>query len=1138
MAEPTELTRHVEAYIDTSRSPAQQAAALEAIASLLKSGRLTIEAMVREMGLYLTTTDAIIRAKGILLLAEVLSCLSSNPLDKITIHSLITFFTERLADWKALRGALVGCLALMRRNDQVGRVTLDDAKAVLESFLESLHVQSLGQHDRKLCFELLECLLENYSDAVIPLGNQVIDGLCESIDMEKDPECLMLAFHIVKLAAQLFPDPDGPLACVAEELFEILGHYFPIHFTHQKAEDLNITRDNLSSSLMLAFSSTPLFEPFAVPLLLEKLSSDLPSAKVDALKYLNHCSLKYGPERMAKHAEAIWRLLKDTILLSLRELILSFSPESLDTLETPRNEIADGALTFLETAVAQNNDLFLNLILGDADVNLIIQSISSYKSYTEISSEMKERVHAVGRILAVSAKTSIASCNRVFGSIRPCLLEALGISVRDLYGNHPHGHEHVDSEEISFGALFLSVLLLEASRDLIVGSEKATFLPNSGPEASHSIFQGFATGFERAFISTMSRNNYTEVSNPHVFLGVKGLQIFATFPGGLLPIQGSLFEDILTMLVSVVTQNCKNEWLWTLAMKALVNIGSYIFKYHQPEKGPSFMAIVVEKISSLLTSTELGMPYPLKLEAASNVGMIEMNYMLRIVRGVEEALFTNLSEIYTQVNIKSAEETVQLLHCYSTKILPWMQESGGTEQVPMQFVAALLSQIEGCNDLSSVAEEKGIMDATMEAVKFAVGSCSEASQNIIVEKTCSILSSSSYFSVDEYSFPTLPIEMEGLLSTNELESMPAKEKWVLSLFASVIIALHPTTHISNVRAAIHLFMRTFLKGHIPSAQALGSIVNKLCPRQNGERVPSDCSLEEAIDLIFNLSMRYPGKSKITLSDICHAASTNKSLQISALVGLAWIGKGLLMRGHDKVKDITMIFLECFLPTDGMSSKQASPEEEQDQNLHSSVMKYAADSFRILMSDSEDCLNRRFHPIIRPLYKQRFFSIMLPIFQSLFVKCDSSLTRSLLYRAFAHVVCEAPLIAVLGEAKKLIPLLVDAILIFSKDDAGKDLMYSLLLVLSGILMDKNGQDAVIDNASMIINCLISSITYPHMMPVRETGLQCLFAMSTLPHTRVYPLRTQVLQAIARVLDDPKRVVRLEAVRCRQAWSFLC
>lgn len=127
---------------------------------------------------------------------------------------------------------------------------------------------------------------------------------------------------------------------------------------------------------------------------------------------------------------------------------------------------------------------------------------------------------------------------------------------------------------------------------------------------------------------------------------VKGLQIFATFPGHLSAFQDNLFEDILTMLVSIVTQNFKCEWLWNLALKALVNIGFYINKYNQSDKAPSFMAAVVEKITSLLTSTDPGMPYPLKLEAVSDVGIIGVNYMLRIIQGIEVVLFTNLSEIY------------------------------------------------------------------------------------------------------------------------------------------------------------------------------------------------------------------------------------------------------------------------------------------------------------------------------------------------------------------------------------------------------------------------------------------------------------------------------------------------------------
>lgn len=101
------------------------------------------------------------------------------------------------ADWKALRGAIVGCLALLRRKADVGIVTNFEAKSVAQSYLQNLQVQSLGQHDRKvnpwiifvsitnhvwlfyyhvsnslqLSFQLMECLLDRYSSAIEDLVN-------------------------------------------------------------------------------------------------------------------------------------------------------------------------------------------------------------------------------------------------------------------------------------------------------------------------------------------------------------------------------------------------------------------------------------------------------------------------------------------------------------------------------------------------------------------------------------------------------------------------------------------------------------------------------------------------------------------------------------------------------------------------------------------------------------------------------------------------------------------------------------------------------------------------------------------------------------------------------------------------------
>lgn len=52
------------------------------------------------------------------------------------------------ADWKALRGALVGCLALVKRKSSGGAVTANDAKAIAESFAANVQVQSFAQQDR------------------------------------------------------------------------------------------------------------------------------------------------------------------------------------------------------------------------------------------------------------------------------------------------------------------------------------------------------------------------------------------------------------------------------------------------------------------------------------------------------------------------------------------------------------------------------------------------------------------------------------------------------------------------------------------------------------------------------------------------------------------------------------------------------------------------------------------------------------------------------------------------------------------------------------------------------------------------------------------------------------------------------
>ncbi|KAL9323079.1 hypothetical protein ACSQ67_011132 [Phaseolus vulgaris] len=1122
MAESTQLTRHIESYVDaSSSSPSLQVASLNAVASLVKTDVLPLEALVKELGMYLTTTDDVIRARGILLLAEVITRTESKPIDRATIHSLVGFFKERLADWRAVRGALLGCLALIRRKSVLGIVTSTDAKAIAQSFFQYMQVQSLGQSDRKLCFELLDCLLERYPDAITPLwsraadpksrimGDGLIYGICEAIDAEKDPECLMLAFRIVQSWAQLYPESSGLLATYAKDVFDILEPYFPIHFTHPTNADTPVQRDDLSRSLMSAFSSTPLFEPFVIPLLLEKLSSSLHSAKIDSLKYLRVCSSKYGAERIAKYASSIWSSIKDILSTYLGEPDFSLNIAPVDGIGFPENEFVVEALSLLQQLIVQNSSLLVCLIVDDEDVNIIFNTIASYEIYDAIPGQEKKKLHAIGRILYIAAKSTVTSCNAVFESLFSKIMDNLGVSVSNI--DSSANGDISSSQRVKIGFLYLCIELLVGFRELIVGSEEPALQYVIEHETCCTMLHSFSSSLFNAFGLVLAESADRCPLDPDTYIGVKGLQILAMFHSDVFSMQTSIFENILKKFMSIIIKDFNKKILWEAALKALCHVGSFVQEFHESEKAMSYGSLVVEKIVEFLFLDDIIVPFSLKVEALSNIGMTGMKNMLTSLQGMRKAVFANLSKVHT--DLRSSEIAVQLLECYSCKLLPWTHENGGSEDFALQFAVDIWSQAGNCMVSSTSFEEKGLLYALMKAMKLSVGICSVESQNLIIQKAYSILSSRTNFQLKE---------LERLPLSPGKYNISLTDEWIISLFASVVIAVCPKTLIPNIRVLVNLFIVTLLRGIVPVAQALGSLLNKLVSTSNSAENSSYITLEEALDAIFNTKIwlssidilqRCNGTSngkEIVLTDICLGFANDKLLQINAICGLSWIGKGLLLRGHEGIKDITMTFIECLIP----GTKSSLPfikdslgnTEEQIQDPL--VMKSAADAFHILMSDSE-----------------------------LITKAYSSLSRSFLYRALAHIISDTPMVAVLNDAKKLIPVLLDCFSMLTEDIQDKDMLYGLLLVLSCILTEKNGQEAVTENAHIIINCLIKLVDYPHKMLVRETAIQCLVALSELPHSRIYPMRTQVLQAISKCLDDTRRVVRYEAVKCRQTWASM-
>ncbi|KAI5417883.1 hypothetical protein KIW84_042492 [Lathyrus oleraceus] len=332
--------------------------------------------------------------------------------------------------------------------------------------------------------------------------------------------------------------------------------------TFTRPEIDHLTALMLSRTLMHAFSSTPVFGPFVIPLFLEKLSSSLHSAKIDPLQYLRACSVKYGSERIAKYAKAVWSSLKDTINTYLDEPDLSFSLAPIDGIDFPKNEVVIEALSLLQELIVQNSSQLISLIIDDEDVNFIINNISSYENYNTISVQEKKKLHAIGRILYLTAKTSIPSCNAVFQSLLSRMMDNLGFSASNTDGLQNGGS--FASQSVNFGFLYLCIELLAGCRELVTLFEEkhGTYF---------TILHSFSAFLFNAFGSVLAVSDDRCPPDRDIYIGVKGLLILAMFHLDVFPIPKSTFENILKKFMAIIVEDFDKTVLWNATLKSIIS---------------------------------------------------------------------------------------------------------------------------------------------------------------------------------------------------------------------------------------------------------------------------------------------------------------------------------------------------------------------------------------------------------------------------------------------------------------------------------------------------------------------------------------------------------------------------------------
>ena len=175
-------------------------------------------------------------------------------------------------------------------------------------------VQQQVVRDRSTVFLMMSRLLTDKLDLVKNLSTMFTLTFIQAGDNETDPRNLLVIFT-TKLRILQTLDVEHH----TEEIFESLAAYFPVDFTPPSGVVASVTKQHLQESLRAAITHPSLTE-WTIGLLLEKLDSDLESAKIDSLETLIELSRQSEDHRQdviqhwTKEIANIWQGLKVEIM--------------------------------------------------------------------------------------------------------------------------------------------------------------------------------------------------------------------------------------------------------------------------------------------------------------------------------------------------------------------------------------------------------------------------------------------------------------------------------------------------------------------------------------------------------------------------------------------------------------------------------------------------------------------------------------------------------------------------------------------------------------------------------------------------------------------------------------------------------
>lgn len=332
----------------------------KSISSEIESGSMKLGTFVETLGSYMTDQNVLTREKGVTILSSVLTQISQDYLTESELYFITIFYCDRIKDhYNIIPSVLNGILALVNMN----RLPQGAPLSLLRVMFEHVQCQSLPLSERRKIYIIFKILIENKIDDLISMGSDLVYGIINSIDGERDPNNLVLLFNVLPHFIKKFP-----LEHLTEEMFEVMACYFPVDFNPSGSEDLNVTREDLAKRLAPCLCVIPEFADYCIPLIIDKLYSTHRIAKLDSLNLLREGVQTFELLKVKSHLSELWTILKKEIMSEKDVEIKDAALEAITSLIK---------IISVDEAVCKN---FINQIITDIKFALSDVQLSLYRS--------------------------------------------------------------------------------------------------------------------------------------------------------------------------------------------------------------------------------------------------------------------------------------------------------------------------------------------------------------------------------------------------------------------------------------------------------------------------------------------------------------------------------------------------------------------------------------------------------------------------------------------------------------------------------------------------------------------------------------------------------------------------------------